>query len=333
MNINKIISNRTQKQKGVALVVVLLVVALVSIIATDLTERLQREIHRSGNIFDNQQAMFYVLGAEKFAIAILQEDIKDSPDRDDLDQAWATKGLYFPLDGGDMTGVITDGNRCFNLNSLVSENQEGAYVLNDKSIAYTSYQRLLTLLGLPTELTDSLVDWLDSDSQARGVQGAEDGDYERLTPSYRAANNLVLDVSELRLIQGYSDDVVKKLSPYVCALPSAGYFQLNVNTLDNDKPELLAMLINDLSLETAASILAERKQSGYDDLASFWQLEALAGIEVLGQAKSALTLDSEYFQLKAKARIGRGHKNITTLFKQVDKDKVQVIWRRFGTIE
>ena len=321
------------KQAGVALVVVLLVVALVSMIATDLTGRLQYEIRRSANIFDKQQAQYYALGAEKFAIATLQQDIKDSPDRDDLDQAWATQGLYFPVEGGDLTGVITDANRCFNLNSLVSDKEELGYVADKNSTAYNAYRSLLLLLALPEGLSDSLVDWIDSDEQVFSMDGAEDLDYELLTPAYRAANSLIVDVSELRLIQGYTAEVVKTLRPYVCALPEAGYLKLNVNTLDKEKPELLSMMIKNLSVSNAATVLAEREQSGYDDMTSFWQLDALAGIEVDGKAKSVLQLDSDYYFLRAKARIGRGHEGLTTLFKQVNKEKVQIIWRRFGTIE
>jgi len=324
---------KRSKQKGVALVVVLLVVALVSIIATDLTGRLQREIRRSANVFDHQQAQYYALGAEKYAVAIIQSDIKASPDRDSLDQAWATKALYFPVEGGDLMGTITDVNRCFNLNSLVSKQDDFSYISDKQSTAYQSYQRLLDLLGLSTSLVEPLVDWLDSDSQAIGMDGAEDREYERLTPAYRAANNLIVDVSELRLIQGYSAEVVKKLRPYVCALPEEGYFQLNINTIDVDKPELLSMLIKDLAIHDAARLLAERAQSGYDDLSSFWQSGTLAEIEVAEEVKSVIQLNSDYYQLRATARIGRGHEGLTTLFKQVDKEKVKIIWRRFGTIE
>lgn len=323
---------KINKQTGVALVVVLLVVALVSMIATDMTGRLQYELRRSANVFDQQQAQYYALGAEKFAIAILQQNMMDSPHRDYLDQAWARQGLYFPVEGGDLTGVITDANRCFNLNSVVDKNNLD-YVANINSFAYQSYQRLLGLLALPTGLSDSLVDWIDTDEQVLSMDGAEDLDYQLLSPAYRSANNLIVDVSELRLIRGYTAAVVEKLSPYVCALPEAGYLKLNINTIDSDKPQLLAMMIKDLPLNTAATILAERRGSGYDKSESFWQLDALAGIEVDGDARSVLQLDSDYYILKAKARIGRGHVGLTTLFKQVGKNKVHIIWRRFGAAE
>jgi len=320
------------RQTGIALVIVLLIVALVSIIATDLTGQLQRETRRSANLFDKQQARYYVLGAEKLAIATLQADIKDSPDRDDLGQAWATQGLYFPIEGGDLTGAISDKNNCFNLNSLVTSEADKGYTADAESVAFHAYQRLLLLLGLPDSLVYSLVDWLDTDSYV-GLAGAEDLEYELLSPAYRAANNLINDISELRLIKGYDNEVVSRLRPYVCALPEAGELKLNLNTLDQQQPELLAMLIDSLTVTAAAAVLAERGQSGYDDLASFWQLDALAGIEIDGQVKSVLQLDSDYYMLQATARVGRGHEALRTLFKQVDKEKIHIIERRFGTIQ
>jgi len=309
------------------------VVALVSIIATDITGNLQREIRRSGNLFDYQQAKYYALGAEKFAIATLQQNIKDNPDRDDLDQGWATQGLYFPVEGGDLTGVITDVNRCFNLNSLVMYDAEKGYIANNEAMPQHVYRRLLTSLALPEGLTGSLLDWLDSDEKVSGMDGAEDLEYQLLSPAYRAANNLIVDVSELRLIQGYTHDVVQRLYPYVCALPEAGYLKININTIEKEKPELLTMLIDKLSIDKATIILAERAQSGYHDMASFWQLDALAGIDVDSKIKSVLQLESDYYMLQAKARIGRGHDGLTSLFKQVGKKKVQIIWRRFGQLE
>lgn len=325
--------NYKNNQRGVALVVVLLVVALVSVIATDLSGRLQREIRRSGNIFDYQQAKYYALGAEKFAIAILQQDLKDSPERNDLDQAWATEGLYFPVEGGDLTGVIMDLNRCFNVNSLVEKTEKQTFVVKKEGGPYQTYQRLLGLLSLPSGLADSLGDWLDSNEQLSSADGAEDLEYESLNLAYRAANNLMVDVSELRLVQGYTEDVFKILSPYLCALPETGSLKLNINTLDADKPEILAMLIQDFSIATAANVLAEREQSGYDNVDTFWQLDAFAGLEIESGIRSVVGLDSDYFMLQAQARIGRGRAGVTTLFKQVNKDKLQIIWRRFGMIE
>ena len=123
---------------------------------------------------------------------------------------------------------------------------------------------------------------------------------------------------------------MKKLRPYVCALPD-NYLKLNINTIETDKPELLAMLIKDLAVSSAATLLAERKQSGYDSLISFWQLEALAGLEIDTKTKAMLRITSDYYLLRARAQIGRGHQELTTMFKHVNK-KIHIIWRHFGTV-
>jgi hypothetical protein len=51
-------------------------------------------------------------------------------------------------------------------------------------------------------LTDSLLDWMDSDNRTRPF-GAETDFYSQRTPPYRAANRPLRDFGELRLIQGF----------------------------------------------------------------------------------------------------------------------------------
>jgi general secretion pathway protein K len=321
-------------QKGVALVVVLLIVALVSIIATELSQNLQRETRRSANVFDQMQAKRYVLGAEGLALGVLQQQVKDSPKRDDLDQAWATQGVVYPVEGGSLAGVIKDKNQCFNLNSLVENKSKGTeqveYVANKTAAPYLLYRQLLLALGLDQGLSDPLIDWLDSDSDASGLDGAEDLDYELNTPAYRAANTLMADVSELRLLKGYTPEVIKKLMPYVCVLPQANYLKLNANTINSEQPELLIMLVKGLSIDGAKAILGERARIGYENVEAFWQQSQLAGLEVTDGAKAILQLDSDYFELQANAKIGRGHAYLTTLLKQQGNDTVQIVSRQFG---
>ena len=55
------------KQKGVALIIVLMIVALVTVLATEMAGRLQLQVKRASNIKDNNQAYWYAMGAEQFA--------------------------------------------------------------------------------------------------------------------------------------------------------------------------------------------------------------------------------------------------------------------------
>ncbi|MCH2155450.1 MAG: general secretion pathway protein GspK [Opitutales bacterium] len=54
------------------------------------------------------------------------------------------------------------------------------------------------------ELADKLLDWIDADDLERNF-GAEDDEYERRDPAYRAANRPIRDLSELALIDGFDE--------------------------------------------------------------------------------------------------------------------------------
>ena len=110
---------KVRYQKGVALVTVMLTVALISIIATEMTARLQLQMQRVSNVSFNQQAYWYAMGSEVFAKRVLAEIIKEEPDVTHLSQPWAQGENTFPVEGGEITGEITDLQSCFNLNALL----------------------------------------------------------------------------------------------------------------------------------------------------------------------------------------------------------------------
>jgi len=51
------------------------------------------------------------------------------------------------------------------------------------------FQRLLSVLGLPTAPASALVDWIDADSEPQPQGGAEDATYLALQSPYLAANS------------------------------------------------------------------------------------------------------------------------------------------------
>ncbi len=81
------------------------------------------------------------------------------------------------------------------------------------------FKRLLENLKLDPEIATALVDWIDADINETLPGGAEDGAYLLAVPPYRAANRPLVDISELRLVQGYTPEVITALAPHVTALP------------------------------------------------------------------------------------------------------------------
>jgi type II secretory pathway component PulK len=70
------------------------------------------------------------------------------------------------------------------------------------------------------ELVLNLVDWVDADD-VRRRGGLEDEWYQGRTPPYRAANQPLLSVDELRRVQGFDGKLVEALAPYVGVFPLA----------------------------------------------------------------------------------------------------------------
>ena len=114
------------RQRGMALLVVLLILSVMVIIASNMSGRLQLELRRTANITTGKQAWWYALSAEALVSKVLTQDFKDNPEVVNLSQNWARKNTVFPVDDGQLKGEVTDLQSCFNLNSLSVASKAGS---------------------------------------------------------------------------------------------------------------------------------------------------------------------------------------------------------------
>lgn len=204
--------------------------------------------------------------------------------------------------------------------STASKSRSGHAELNKAQ--FEVLQQLLERLELKSELAQAIVDWIDPDSDPRFPDGAEDSDYTVQNPAYLAANQPLTSVSELRLIKGIDADVYAKLAPLVCALPPGT--PLNVNTA----PALvLAALNKELELADVTKLIEERPAGGYANVNEF--LEA-AKLTVNAQVQAQLSVESQYFLLRAEARVGDGRAILYSTLYRRDESGVRVLRRSFG---
>ncbi len=195
-----------RQQRGVALITVLLVVALVTVVCAALLLRQQLAIRSTGNQLLVRQAQYYAEGGELVAKALLRRDLSEGQ-VDHLAEAWANPRLRFPLDeGGELRLRIEDLSGRFNLNSLSVNGEAG-------ELALLRLRRLLQGLQLSPAYADRLRDWLDLDQDPSGMAGAEDDQYLLLKPAYRTGPGVIADVSELRLLLGMSEVDYRRLAP------------------------------------------------------------------------------------------------------------------------
>ena len=86
--------------RGMALLVVLLILAVMVIVASNMSGRLQLELRRTANLTLGKQAWWYAMSAEALVIKVLNQDFKDDPDRVSLGQNWAREDRVFPVEDG-----------------------------------------------------------------------------------------------------------------------------------------------------------------------------------------------------------------------------------------
>lgn len=116
------------KQRGMALITVLFVVALGVIVAVEMAVRLQLQVSRTTNILGDRQAYWYAISAEELAKQQLQRINSEENNRSEAihsGQDWAQKGLEFPVEGGSIGGELNDLQACFNLNALAADGTDG----------------------------------------------------------------------------------------------------------------------------------------------------------------------------------------------------------------
>ncbi|MBB3103240.1 type II secretion system minor pseudopilin GspK [Azomonas macrocytogenes] len=307
-----------RKQRGVALITVLLIVVIVTVVCASMIARQHLAIRTTANQVLARQAWHYALGGEVLAKAILRRDTqadKTNGSIDHLGEAWARPLPALPIEAGAINVRIEDLAGRFNLNSLVQNQQPN-------TAAIAQFRRLLLQLGIEAPYAERLVDWQDRDQSPGQLYGAEDLEYQRLDPPYRTADRRLYDVSELRLLLDMRDADYQRLAPLVSALPEDA--AININTAS---APVIASLDDKLSLDTIAAALQERPAKGFRDIASFLAQPALSGTELKG---TQLAVKSQYFQVTSEVRLGGRRLVLASLLKREDDGSIRVLQRNFG---
>ena len=329
-----------RSQRGIALIIVLMVVAFVAILGTEMGQRLQLQIQRTANIKDSNQAYWYALGAEQYAKKSIKLLLEQANGVIHLNQPWSQQFLY-PLEGGGIQADLVDMQSCFNLNALAqtaasSANQSTAPNATEITDAMLAFHRLLLTRELIPEMDsftadtvrDSLADWLDKDDNLRSF-GAEDVDYESLPAPYLTANTLMVNKSELRLVNGVSPQWINVLLPLVCAVPDKGEMRLNVNTITDEQAAVLAA-VTGMDVDQAQRLIASRPQDGYQNISEFMAEPDIEALSLSTVQQEWFDITTQYFILHTKTRYNNATFSMSSVFYIDDTDNISVVRREFG---
>jgi general secretion pathway protein K len=285
-------------ERGAALLTVLLIVAIMAVLAASALERLKLATHLTSNGAAIEQARAYAFAAETVARYRIGDLIQRDASRTTLEGDWAGKPTNFPIDGGLATARIDDGGNCFNLNSLVEQQQDG--VLIARPLGITQFARLMTLVEVPgrdaAAIAAAAADWIDTDTVPQ-PGGAEDLAYANAGWGKRTANTLMADPGELRVVAGMTPAIYSRLRPFICALPVTDLTNININTLRLGQAPLLAMLLPGLDVSRAANAIDARPLRGWDSTATFWNLPSLTAAPPADDSRNQVRLTTRWFNV------------------------------------
>ncbi len=301
------------RQRGVALITVLMVFFFASAIAAAMVSRQHLDIRRTANLSEYTQAAQYAAGVEAFAIQLLRDDFRDAPEVDHGGETWAQENTVFEVENGAVEFSIRDLQGRFNINSLAEDS---------KGVAEKRFQLLLNRLGIDPAISEIVRDWLDEDSDKAGFGGAEDNEYLLMEPPYRAANRTINDISELRLLQGMTAENYQRLAPYLSALPPGT--PINVNSAESI---VLQSLAQELGQVEADQVLFFRENQPFSSVDENFVTQEFVPAAV---NKEGLSVNSEYFAIQVNARFGDRTARLESIVHRDAEGRVRVLGRNLG---
>ena len=349
-----------RKQRGMALIIAMILVALATILASKLTFDGFLEQRRTVGVLAAEQALQFGFGAEALAADVLVQDMQNGGPTT-LAGPWAQVTTPLPItpqsdaEGepiGTLQGTLEDMEGRFNLNNLghmVSATTAAAGSTLATATVGTQgasppapmvqdpqpldqFRRLLVSVGLEQKWAAMARDWIDANSEVTEPDGAEDSIYTSQTPPYRAGNWPMTSPSELMNLPGFGVDRYRKIAPFVTALPTANS-KINICTA---LPLVLESFADNLNGEWSnnPTLMTKARKSGcFPDLATFQSiLRTQGGVgAVTGDITQRLEANgpSAYFLLTTRVTLGTTEFTLYSLLNR--STKVTPLLRSFGT--
>jgi general secretion pathway protein K len=214
-----------QLQRGIALLVAILLVALGTMLAAAVAYENAMTARRGTATYAFDESLLVAQGAEALAAYGLRQLYQSDPTHTYVGQGWDKPlGPIEVVPGVMLEASLEDLQGRFNLNNLV--NRDGT----PDPVQVTAFVQLLQLLGLEPKWAGYVVDWIDADIVPQNPDGAEDSVYMGQVPPYRTANRYITSTTELLALPGFGRDRYVKLAPHVAALPWGT--KINVCTAD-----------------------------------------------------------------------------------------------------
>jgi general secretion pathway protein K len=298
--------NALRKQKGVALLVVLILLVMMSALAAKISQQFCRNLQKTHYQVSQQQLRWAMQAQERVVKDRLQADASGESKPLSLDGDW-----HKPLEtrGEDYTVVsqVEDAQDCFNVNNLLAVEKiaqgQNAPAVPEKPRREQIVEQILTQSGLSQsnaeEVYQQLVDYLDGDTTT-AKEGAETDAWAGVAPARQPANQMMRTVAEIKLLPAFPTAAYPKASKLLCALPDTAS-RVDVNTLQPEQAALLAALFpGKLSEDDALRLIESRPENGWENMETFSKALEQTFPQLkddLPQVADYLSINSRYFRV------------------------------------
>ncbi|ELQ3993781.1 type II secretion system minor pseudopilin GspK [Enterobacter bugandensis] len=295
-----------RKQRGVALLVVLILLVMMSALAAKISQQFCRNLQKTHYQVSQQQLRWAMQAQEKVVKDRLQTDASGENKALNLDGDW-----HQPLEtrGEDYTVVsqVEDAQDCFNVNNLLAAEKipqgQNAPAVPEKPRNEQIVEQILTESGIShttaEEVYQQLVDYLDGDATT-AKDGAESDAWAGVLPARQPANQMMRTIAEIKQLPAFPVAAYPKVSKLLCALPDSAS-KVDVNTLKPEQAALLAALFpGKLTEDDAVRLIDSRPETGWENMETFSKALEQTFPQLkddLPQVAELLSISSRYFRV------------------------------------
>src|SRR5277367_2315442 len=226
-----------KKERGVALLAVLLGIALMTLIVVDFATTSGVGFVSAANQANELRASYLARSAVSIGLALLAADARSdalSPTpTDTLNDVWAVPFPPMQLEGGTVSLSIVDEGRKINLNARV---RNGAPNL----LAIQKVQRLFAILDVSPDLVQGIIDWI-TPNNGTGLGGGIGDYYTGLVPPYQPRYGAMPTMGDLQMVKGFNEAIYNRVSPFLTVMAESA---VNANTAS---PQVLSALEPELT--------------------------------------------------------------------------------------
>lgn len=297
--------------RAFALVSVLVLVAILSLLALEFSQRSGINLKMAVNYSQAKKALYYAYGGYHAALTLLKNDTNSYDGPGDL---WYGTFPPIPFGEGSVMVKIEDEKARFNMKNLVT-----AYGYEDKRRS-VMLSRIFSTLAIEQTLVDGLVDWQDTDD-IELPNGAELLYYNYLEPPHFPRNDKFITTGELLLVKGFDRDLFflspalrdpfgneaySSLDRYITVY---GDGRININTAP--APVLLC-ISEDIDEFIVDDIIEYRENNHFSDEEDLKKVESISDT-LYDEISSLITVKSNVFRITATGVSGGFSSTITSI--------------------